>query len=655
MRRPCGADLAALSQRDAVQGGVAEVELEGDDGPRRDAALAAPGDGLPGVVAVQEAAVLEGEAGQDVPGLVADLYADLAGEAGREVERELAGRGVEPDGVEAALAFAAEVDKNDGPGVLGFKDVTIANTQVRRNRGPGLKSQTGAVHLRAGTTASAVSENAGVGIHAAGFGGDEEGRAVELEAPIVVSGNASWGVHAESAGVDLGNLDGAALPSRSEILENGGGDECFDWFLESDTDDLPDVLSYPCEGGGILAEEASGGVRAHNVTIDDNHGDGIFAEGGGFEFGADCAVDLKDATVWGNEGVGVKLTAGHLCYHEGEACENAGGNVSVAGTADVQDVCICECGDGICALGCGEDDESCGVDCGCGVGPGSPGGTICNTKYTGYGWPEEYTGPAPAGCWCDEACQWRPEGCCADKVAVCGPKCGDGFCQAWFSQETCVTCPEDCGGSCPGYVPEGSTAYCGDGVCGQGVYEDDLSCPQDCGCEGVNVKWGYDDACLYFGPDSVCTCNGYSATTNCWDTCSACGQCGTCGDGACDPKLAETCHNCPADCGTCACDGVCQPGETALSCLDQAPLAAGTYECPPWGCGYGVRHLPCDLNENHANCPGDCPTPSGTEAEEIGACCLGFGTCAVRSQTQCAAMAGGFGGIGSTCEDVGCP
>ena len=144
---------------------------------------------------------------------------------------------------------------------------------------------------------------------------------------------------------------------------------------------------------------------------------------------------------------------------------------------------------------------------------------------------------------------------------------------------------------------------------------------------------------------------GSSAANSCWDACTACGQSGTCGDGTCDRKLAETCHSCPSDCGTCACDGVCQPGETALSCLDQAPLVAGTYECAPWRCGY-ASHLPCDANENHANCPGDCLTPGGAEAQEIGACCLGFGMCAERSQAKCAAMAGVFGGVGATCEEI---
>lgn len=78
--------------------------------------------------------------------------------------------------------------------------------------------------------------------------------------------------------------------------------------------------------------------------------------------------------------------------------------------------------------------------------------------------------------------------------------CGDGSCE---TEETCETCPDDCG-AC-------ETDICGDGT-----------------CDGTQGE----------------TC----------DTCAAdCGTCAVCGDAVCDEPV-EDCEICFEDCGVCACE-----------------------------------------------------------------------------------------------------
>lgn len=82
------------------------------------------------------------------------------------------------------------------------------------------------------------------------------------------------------------------------------------------------------------------------------------------------------------------------------------------------------------------------------------------------------------------------------------PYCGDGTC---YDDETCLTCPEDCG-SCE------QDPYCGDGTCDNN--ETCSTCPEDCGSCSVDPYCG----------DGVCN-NG--------ETCSTCpGDCGNCGGGS---------------------------------------------------------------------------------------------------------------------------
>ena len=122
-----------------------------------------------------------------------------------------------------------------------------------------------------------------------------------------------------------------------------------------------------------------------------------------------------------------------------------------------------------------------------------------------------------------------------------GALCGDGFCVA---DETCLTCPEDCGQTCP-------PGTCGDNICdGDNTCD---TCPEDCGeCGEASCGNGACD-------------NG----ENCESCATDCGGCGefVCGDGAC--ALGESCGFCPEDCGECpvVCgDATCSDVETCEVC-----------------------------------------------------------------------------------------
>lgn len=75
----------------------------------------------------------------------------------------------------------------------------------------------------------------------------------------------------------------------------------------------------------------------------------------------------------------------------------------------------------------------------------------------------------------DETCASCPDDC-----GICPPPppvCGDGVCNG---DETCSTCPQDCG-ICPPPPPR-----CGDGICQDG--ENHRHCPQDCNHPGKGKK-----------------------------------------------------------------------------------------------------------------------------------------------------------------------
>ena len=273
-------------------------------------------------------------------------------------------------------------------------------------------------------------------------------------------------------------------------------------------------------------------------------------------------------------------TSDDACGTGGEACEICA-DAQQCKDAQCQADPFCgddECGDGedcaSCPDDCGEcgdcgngdcgDDENCGMcpaDCGscegdCCVANGSPGCedpeiTLCACELDDY------------------CCDVDWDGLCAGAAGTdCGADCKEGECgdDTCDANESCESCPEDCG-ECP---------ECGDGVCDDG--EDCDACPDDCPCAGdccaASEAPGCDDAEI-----SACVCEADSFCCEVkWDSlcvdiagndCGAdCGGPGECGDGVCDDE--EDCESCPEDCEECAdCgDGECLDGENCWTCAE---------------------------------------------------------------------------------------
>jgi len=138
------------------------------------------------------------------------------------------------------------------------------------------------------------------------------------------------------------------------------------------------------------------------------------------------------------------------------------------------------------------------------------------------------------------------------------------------ADESCSSCPEDCG-SCPG-------SFCGDGTCDRREGEDCINCDLDCECITTCRESDCFNAACPAQAQSCASCSG-SCPAGC--TCHP-----WCGDGACNGT--ETCRepwnntqvfDCEKDCGFCAgayCgDGIQQLNEDCSSCPED------------WGCAEG--------------------------------------------------------------------
>lgn len=117
-----------------------------------------------------------------------------------------------------------------------------------------------------------------------------------------------------------------------------------------------------------------------------------------------------------------------------------------------------------------------------------------------------------------------------DANFTCTTVCGDRVCLSPFN-ETCQTCPGDCG-DCP-------VAVCGDRSCDSANGETCSNCDIDCGvCPGGGCG------------DRNCDSRAGETCSNCSADCGACPG-PVCGDRNCDAANGETCSNCDFDCGVC--------------------------------------------------------------------------------------------------------
>lgn len=135
--------------------------------------------------------------------------------------------------------------------------------------------------------------------------------------------------------------------------------------------------------------------------------------------------------------------------------------------------------------------------------------------------------------------------------------CGDTVCNL---DETCDSCPGDCG------------VCCGNGVCQPEYGEDCGTCASDCGacCGNGQCEPGRGESCSACELDCGSCCGNGVCEPNLNETCATCGQdCGSCcGNGLCESGQGESCSTCAKDCGACCGNGLCESGrgETCSSC-----------------------------------------------------------------------------------------
>jgi len=189
--------------------------------------------------------------------------------------------------------------------------------------------------------------------------------------------------------------------------------------------------------------------------------------------------------------------------------------------------------------------------------------------------------------------------------------CGDGICDGN------EYCPQDCEGD----TPPSTGGWCGDGMCDS--YEDQWSCPSDCGGGEdwtCNTWVGADQACN--PATGICCSNVMCSNPYGPGTCPSDGETGWCGDGMCNSN--ETYNTCPEDCGDFGCDydGICDSDETMTSCPADCE---GAGACPPssyttssGACDYSFCPSGCSFDNQ--GCPSGCITDSGTACDYDGIC-----------------------------------
>ena len=268
-------------------------------------------------------------------------------------------------GEQASLTiFNADVDDNDGPGVLSTGEPRLAQMRVRRNRGQGIAAvgmggdQVPVDFWKLGG-ANEVSDNLGHGVHAM-F------RGVSIQRTTRIERNGGWGIYADDAVEIAGVRPQAVVATRdNHVSNNGVGVECYEWYFEMDA---PMRRPIGCGGGGVftshegdpsllfftdlvdnagpgvLSQEAvwlGGGTISGNrgsgvavispedsvivtlapMSITNNRGHGVYTlEGGGFS--SDATVDISDNGQWGVYVAGRVVISGPTPQHVSSASDN---------------------------------------------------------------------------------------------------------------------------------------------------------------------------------------------------------------------------------------------------------------------------------------------------------------------------------------------
>ena len=320
-----------------------------------------------------------------------------------------------------------------------------------------------------------------------------------------------------------------------------------------------------------------------------------------------------------------------------DCTEKECGNDGCGGSCGTCPAAAPVCEDGICKVECVPDcqgrecgDDGCGGACGaCPEATPLCQGGICMPECIPDCSGKECGGDGCGGecgqCEQDEACvEWACKclnktcgGTCCEKDEVC---CQGECCLPDCEGKECGT--DECGGSCAEcgvhftcedgqciYQP-----YCGDGLCDLETDETCESCPGDCGCDcGEQCIQG---ACVYVA------CDGKECgNSGCSGSCGDCDADHVCVDGICEEYCVPEClfaDGTPKECGPNGCGSICGYCPYGYQCDDGlceaycVPLCEGKQcgfdgcygECPPgceegFVCGEDQLCYPfCDPDEN---------------------------------------------------------
>jgi len=330
-------------------------------------------------------------------------------------------------------------------------------------------------------------------------------------------------------------------------------------------------------------------------------------------------------------------------------------------------VCMPDCADKECG------SDSCGGSCG-----KCPDGFVCSKKgkckpecvpncTASDGSPKQCGGDG-----CGGNCGICPPGLICTPQGKCkqaGPVCGDEKCE---DQESCLTCPKDCG-NCSGDCCQAHDAVgCNDmqvtkcvcemdPFCCEVMWDDicaDIAidmCDAQCGCvpNCTGKECGSDGcggSCGWCPPNAWCDQDGQCIITcepecegkecgpdNCGGSCGACAigyQCNSQGQCVCVPD----CWN--KECGSDGCGGSCGECGQFQSCTGSGKCKFVTPLCGDGQCWSWIGE-DCD------SCPGDCGVCCGNGmcepkyqetckscSDDCGVCC-GNGFCDVQFEETC--------------------
>ncbi len=299
-----------------------------------------------------------------------------------------------------------------------------------------------------------------------------------------------------------------------------------------------------------------------------------------------CNINLCEGSIGCSQGPDIDCDDGDFCTtdicnprtgceHRENACDD---RVSCTIDSCNDNGCSYEPDDSLCPEG-----YTCNPESGC-IQTECIGCTDCDGFFTSCTYNKCHN-----HCFQDGGCYFQGNSLFQENCIPLSEACSGIYECSEYSQEECNNDPCGLGGcafengKCNYYV-----GICGDSICSGD--ETCLTCPEDCG------------KC----PESVCGNDDCEILENCLNCENDCGICNfECGNGECE--LGEDCNNCKIDCGECdpICgNGECEERENCFSCEEDCG------ECGPL-CGDEI----CQENEDCSSCGHDCKCENAETCE----------------------------------------